>query len=382
VPDTAVGPAADRRSDHLLTIGTLVLALALPLSIAASQIALAIAALGWLGRRCPLPSRSIVAPAALFAVLTLASAIASERPLVGIIDAKDLLLLTILAIVPAALTIAAGQRRRMLTIWLAASGVAAIWGLVEYLGGPGGIEHRARGPFGHYMAYAGVLMLASISCAAPLLQRGRERRRPVLFLLLFVLLAALGATYARNAWLGVAVGLATTALALRPRAAPLALIVPLVALAALPSLRSRALSALDLEANRDRLEMLEVGRAMVRAHPLVGVGPNHVRWHYESFGGTRPQPHLHNNWVQLAAERGLPCALAWTWLMAALALATIRNARLDPRPAHGAAALGALAAVIVGGLFEYNFGDSEVEMSLLFIVSLAISRRPDPTSSS
>ena len=37
------------------------------------------------------------------------------------------------------------------------------------------------------------------------------------------------------------------------------------------------------------------------------------------------------------------------------------------------AGLAAVAALFVAGLFEYNFGDSEVEMTFLLLASLAIS---------
>jgi O-antigen ligase len=88
-------------------------------------------------------------------------------------------------------------------------------------------------------------------------------------------------------------------------------------------------------------------------------------------------PHLHNNALQIAAERGLPCLAWWLWLVAAVLGDAWREAR---RGAFGAgwgavAAFALLVAVLVAGLFEYNFGDSEILMFLLLVSSLPYALR-------
>jgi len=79
---------------------------------------------------------------------------------------------------------------------------------------------------------------------------------------------------------------------------------------------------------RDRYTMLRIGERMVRAHPLTGVGPNMVQRLYVSYKGpdtlvgpdgvTHINPHLHNDFLQIAAERGLPALALWLWFIVAL----------------------------------------------------------------
>ena len=136
-------------------------------------------------------------------------------------------------------------------------------------------------------------------------------------------------------------------------------------------------------ANQDRFAMLEVGARIVRDHPLLGVGPNMVPQVYEQY---RPDyavnptnPHLHNVPMQIAAERGLPALGIWIWLMAALALALVRQFNASADRVLSATALAAVAAMLVAGLFEYNFGDSEFLMLFLVLVTLpfAVARGED-----
>jgi putative inorganic carbon (HCO3(-)) transporter len=75
--------------------------------------------------------------------------------------------------------------------------------------------------------------------------------------------------------------------------------------------------------------------------------------------------------MQIAAERGLPALAIW---IAFVGLLWADLARLfkDERVNRVllATAAGALVSMLVAGLFEYNFGDSEFLMLFLLIVTL------------
>jgi O-antigen ligase len=161
--------------------------------------------------------------------------------------------------------------------------------------------------------------------------------------------------------------------------------VPVILAVALlvPTVRARALSIVDPNdaTNRDRISMLKSGIAMIRDHPLFGVGPNMVPQeylaHYKRSDAVDPvdQPgstraHLHNVPIQLAAERGLPALAIWLWFL----VVAMRDLwRLLDREATAALAAGALAAVVgavVAGMFEHNFGDSEFLILFLGLISL------------
>jgi putative inorganic carbon (hco3(-)) transporter len=81
-------------------------------------------------------------------------------------------------------------------------------------------------------------------------------------------------------------------------------------------------------------------------------------------------PHLHNNPLQIAAERGLPALAIWLWFLVALVRDLWKRFAGGRHRELGAAALATIVALLSAGLFEYNFGDSEVLMLFLLIVTL------------
>ena len=122
--------------------------------------------------------------------------------------------------------------------------------------------------------------------------------------------------------------------------------------------------------------MWQVGLRMIRKHPWVGVGPDNIEQVYTLYlpPGKSPEPgyhsHLHDNFLQFGAERGLPCLAAWIWLMAALGWHTWKiRRRLTQRQWVADAALAAWLALLAEGCFECNFGTSPVLMLYLFLCS-------------
>jgi O-antigen ligase len=81
-------------------------------------------------------------------------------------------------------------------------------------------------------------------------------------------------------------------------------------------------------------------------------------------------PHLHNNPLQIAAERGIPALAVWIWFVVAVCRDLQRRFSSGSQRFLAAAALAATVALLTAGLFEYNFGDSEVLMLFLIVVSL------------
>jgi putative inorganic carbon (HCO3(-)) transporter len=131
---------------------------------------------------------------------------------------------------------------------------------------------------------------------------------------------------------------------------------------------------------------LHIGERMIRAHPLAGVGPNMVQRLYVEYRGSDPlagpdgvvhiNPHLHNDFLQIAAERGLPALALWLWFVVALLRDLWTRFKAGQREL-AATALATVIALLTAGLFEYNFGDSEVLMLFLTIVTLpAAADRP------
>jgi putative inorganic carbon (hco3(-)) transporter len=133
--------------------------------------------------------------------------------------------------------------------------------------------------------------------------------------------------------------------------------------------------------NRVRVELLRTGVNAIRAHPWTGVGPRMISRTFPAYQVSREFPawayqHLHNNLVQVAAEMGLLGLAAWLAIWAKIAWdhvsllksARVRGDRLLLWTSLGG--LGALVAFLCAGLFEYNFGDSEILTLLLLVVTV------------
>jgi putative inorganic carbon (HCO3(-)) transporter len=117
---------------------------------------------------------------------------------------------------------------------------------------------------------------------------------------------------------------------------------------------------------------------MIVDRPVFGMGPGMILSSYPRYRwpeAPNPNaPHLHNNLLQLAAERGLPGLAFFLWWALAAFLTALRGlagARGDPSTGPAAiAAIAVLAAIFGAGLFEYNLGDSEVLMLVLLLMAV------------
>lgn len=382
--------------------GWLLLALTVGLaaSISLAELTLVLLA-AWLvfGPRPPDAPRAgwpLLGPLAAFAAWTLVAAIASSRPGESILAAKGLLTLGAFYVVLHALPDRAAARRFATGLFLAVSIVAllAIAQVGFCPGGNGTVESgaalvrlffrkcaRARGFFSIYMTLAGVLVLVLVS-ALPRLARGG---RTVAWALPAWLagVVALGLTYVRGAWLGFAAGALASALALRRRWFVLGALVVVIAGALVlePGVLERLRTVGDLadDTTRDRLAMLETGLRLVRAHPITGVGPGGVKRLYPAWATEgalrRSTSHLHDTPLQVVVERGIPGLAAWIAIWVAFfarAARTLARIPGDDEESRGLV-LGSMAAIagfLVAGLFEYNFGDTEVLLVAVCLMTL------------
>jgi O-antigen ligase len=374
----AVDPAADAmaRLDRVGWWALVVAVAALQISIAVAQAALAVGAIAWAIRagNAGVPALPRFAlPLGVYAGLTLLSAALSRDPAVSVPDTKQLLLFLL---VPLVFDFARGPRARLLvTIALTVGAASALVGIVQYgVLNYGGLGRRPQGTLSHWMTYSGTLMLIICAAVARLLFDARDRAWAAVAMP--ALTTSLALTLTRSAWVGVFAGVGTLFLLKDRRLIGLLPIVVAVSVAIAPaSVTSRVASMFDRNdpTSRDRLAMLEAGRAMVRDYPLTGVGPDMVRNVYPRYRvpwAVQPSnPHLHNVPMQIAAERGLPALAVWSWFVVALTRSLWARVRRSRVPALAAAALASVAAMLAAGLFEYNFGDSEFLMLFLVLIT-------------
>jgi len=381
-------------------------------------------------------------PILAFSVWTLLSASFSPDPLTSHDSAKKLVLFALFYLSVEALTPERDRERIFDAALLGGLALAAGVLLEYYFLGFDTLLNRPHSFLGHYMTASGLVMAVLVIAAARLaFHRGRlPRPSPQDLRGLAVLVAALcamtalqsldlfaveaerlfvaglaaagawmalsrgpwpgaatGTTLAlivvpvaswavvisrtRNAWLGALVGLGVIAILRAPKllwglAAAVAVVLVLR-----PAPVVGRLTVVD-PSSVDRYYMWQAGIDMIRDKPVFGQGPGRILAVYPEYRWPQApnalQPHLHDNALQIAAERGLPCLVWWLWFVAA----AMGDAWREVRRGAGwpaVAAFAFLAAFMAAGLFEYNFGDSEILMFTLLVAALPYALRRQRT---
>jgi len=371
-------PVAGEALEHAGTLALIGVAGALQFSIAIAQILLLLALLCWAAalivRRERIEVPAFFWPLLAYAGATLVSAAFSSDPRTSLIDCKQLVLFLI---VPAVYRLVARrQAHTLMTVVLTCAAISAAIGVIQY-----GILHydhlnqRPQGTLGHYMTYSGLLMIVIGLAVARMLFDSSDRTWAALVLPALAVAVALTST--RSAWVGVCAGVALLFALKDFRLFAVLPVVAAIFFALAPGMiTKRFVSMFDNKdpTRIDRLAMLHEGERMIAAHPLTGVGPNMVERRYAEYRGddavNKINPHLHNNPLQIAAERGLPALALWLWFIVALARDLGRRFATGSQRFLSAGALATLVALLTAGLFEYNFGDSEILMLFLIIVTL------------
>jgi O-antigen ligase len=332
--------------------------------------------------------RAVYVPLGLYVLLLGAAAAASYEPRVSFGSLTELFSLSTLVLGPLLVRGERATRRLIDALVIVGAGIS-LFGLAQLLDGYGGLDRRIRGPFSHWMTYSGVLLICDLLVIARLAVDPKARRSWRWLAVAAINLGLVG-SLTRGAWVALAVML-TALLALRRRRLLLAFVPAalLFVLLAPVSVLNRILSIADLSdpSNYDRLCMIDAGAHMIAERPLFGIGPDMVQRRYGLYRNpTAPRfwvPHLHNDLLHLTAERGLPSLAAYLWLMAVPVLLAWRRYRAEGGAAGPRADLylGTVLAVVgfnVAGLFEYNWGDIEVQRFALLALALPFCAEASP----
>jgi O-antigen ligase len=366
-------------------------------SIAASAILLGLALVALLLSDAPLRLPRIWLPLSLFLGMTLVSLAASGDIAGGLPQVRKIFVYSILLVV-FSLFRSLRVMRWLFVAWAGVGALVATRGLVQFSAKVAEARalgrdfydyyepERITGFMSHWMTFSGQLMFVVLMLAAFLFWSPAARKRLYGFGVLCLLVsgAALVAGYTRNIWIataGAGVYLVFNwkrrVVALIPGAAAVLL------LAGGDALRERALSIFNVGTNQVRIVMWRTGLEMVKAHPLLGVGPEQIK-KQEVFAAyipadiPRPLPdgwygHLHNFYLHYAAERGIPAALLLVWMLG-MCLTDFHRALRALPPGRGErrfllhGALAVVMATMISGFFEHNLGDSEVLTMFLTVV--------------
>jgi O-antigen ligase len=370
-------------------------------SIAGSQILLGAATVATCAAyRFRLRLPPIWLPLAVFVAGTLLSLTLSADPAFGF---PQLLKLWLVLMVPVAATALRSSRdviRTFLLCGLAAT-LSSLWSFFEFwqrwsaareLGRPFYtyyVGDRTSGFMSHWMTFGGQMSIVALLVAAALLWSPPRRRWPW-WLALVAMAAGLILSFTRGMWIAFAAGATYLVARWRPKLLLFAPVVALLAFLAAPEVvRERVRSVYDphgeTDSNYHRVVTWRTGVEMIRAHPWFGLGPEMVGRDFRRYvpivGPPLPEGwygHLHNIYLQYAAERGVPVLLVFLWLVGKALTDWLRAARraAGERAAVLHGCIAGVVAVLVGGIFEFNLGDSEVLM--LFFALLACGYVSEP----
>ena len=385
-------PYVDRGAFYL-TCGALVSIL---FSIAVSQILLALALAALLVSSRPIRLPPIKLPLALFVAGTIISLLASGHIQQGMPQIRKFYVFFILLVVYSTFQNLA-EVRAIVLLWAGVATLSAarslfqFWRVYEqseelhrgfyelYVGS------RITGFMSHWMTFGGEEMIVLLFLAAYLFFSREHRWKTTGWICAAILAVSMVLGFTRSIFLlGFPAGLLYLLWFWKKW---LVAAVPVVAVAVLllgPSaLRERVTSVIapsEIDSNEHRSVLRETGVLMIRAHPWLGLGPEQIKYQFDQWvpADARPLPvgfygHLHNIYLQYAAERGIPVLLVLLWLIAKTVWDFGRA--LWRKPAnpearfilHGSIAV--IIAILAEGFLEYNLGDSEVLTLFLAVVA-------------
>ena len=390
------GRDAFRRDDALLYL-VAAAAITTLVSIRVFEILMALATVTLIAtrRRWRLPP--VWLPLSLFLAGTLVSLLASGHIRDGLPQVKKFYVYLMLFLVTSAVR-TVRQIRWVALGWVLAATLSSAWALRQFFEKyraaedahrnfyTSYVDSRVTGFMGHWMTLSAELMMVLLVIAAVVFFAQDRTGFGWLVVAAVPLAAALGLTWTRSMWLGTLCGgvyliwfWKKWALA----AVPVAIAALLIANPF--DIRERAVSAVaphegQTDSNNHRAELRRIGWEMIKAHPWLGVGPEQVSRQYRDYiRPDMPQPraseyygHLENDYLQYAAERGVPTLLALLWMIGWALLDFARALRCIPRDAEERwvlqAAIAVIVSVLVSGFFSWNLNNSEVLAMFLVVM--------------
>ena len=382
------------RAARWLTFGS---AVAIIFSIAVSQIllALALAALLFSGEKLRLPR--IKLPLALFILGTGISLAFSGEATLGLPQIRKLYVFGELLVVFSCLRSGPVVRWLFLT-WAGLGSLGALRGCIQFIGkvqeahalGRSFYDYyvgeRITGFMSHWNTFSAQEMFALIMLGAFLFFAPPPRKRIWVWVLCAVLLALailLGET--RGIWIAAAAaGLYLVWFWKRKLVLAVPVLILVAFVASPPAIRERFRSIVQPrqeDSNAFRVVTWRTGLRMIERHPWLGLGPEGPKYHFDDYlpPDVHGKPkgwygHLHNIYLQYAAERGVPTMLVMMWMLIQIPVDFWRGLRKLP-PGRGLrrfllhGGIAVVLATLIEGVVEYNLGDSEV--LTLFLVGVA-----------
>ena len=318
----------------------------------------------------------------IFAFLALVSSFLSVNPKVSLKDSRELLLFLIVPIVYVSFRKHITGKKANLA-FLASGYITCAYSIAYYFLKAKPWE-RIVGFMTHAMTQGGLLLL--FSCMAiSILLFAKDKIRYLWGFGLLLSLFALMLTRTRSAWIGFIIASVFILILYKPKTiifVPIALCIFYII--SPQQIKKRAVTLLNPSSKSDklRIEYLKAGIKIIKEYPIFGTGPDTVDMVYQDpkynlSEDAKRNVHLHNNILQIAAEKGIPCLLVWLSFIVYTFVSLFKLFK-NKDPTHKTFAMAGLAAILalfISGFFEYNFADSEITALFLYMITLPFSLR-------
>jgi O-antigen ligase len=313
----------------------------------------------------------------LFVLMSLVSTVFAIDRLNSLKDNKEFF---VFLLIPVFLLIINSKKRLELTlsIVLISAAASALLGIGISLKEGISLDHRLQGFTSHWMTYSGLLMFPFIYFFIHLFYEKNKKRKIYIGITLVPILVSILLSLTRSMWVGIFVALGIFIVYYKPKILYLALPAMLIMILVLPgSVKTRVFSIFDPNnaTNKDRMYMATVGIEIFKDYPLTGVGPNNVDKIYDKYKPAEAEqsnPHLHNNFLQVLAERGLLALISLLITFVMIFIHLIRKIKngIGNEKTVAIGTLFVFVGFLVAGLFEYNLGDTEIKFLLFYFLSI------------
>ena len=312
-----------------------------------------------------------------FIFFTLISTLFSIDKINSLKDNRDLFIFLLIPIFMVAINSLKKLVASMTTL-LISSVLSSLAGIFDVIKRGISLDHRLKGFTSHWMTYSGLLMCVFIFFFIYLFFEKKRNNRLFIGSSLIILLAAILFSQTRSVWVGMGFSLILFLIFFKPKTLFYLIPAAFILVTFTPdSVKNRMISIIDMKnhSNQDRIHMMVTGFNIFKAYPLTGVGSNNIEKVYSEYqhpSATQTNTHLHNNVMQILAERGvftlISLLAAFISILVGLILRIRRTRDLEKWIAIGA--IFVFTGFLTAGLFEYNFGDSEIVFLLLFFITI------------
>lgn len=246
--------------------------------------------------------------------------------------------------------------------------------------------YRVIGNFSTYLTFSGFFAVSSIFLVVAAFSANVKSRKYYYLLASQIALICILFNYSRSTIIALIFGFVALVLLIGARYRKWVSLVLLLTLAAgvvvspdfLNRFKHISRTEFAVESANSRIAIWGATLSMIKAEPILGVGPGNFQPNYITYRQNRTGKnlsHAHNDLLNVAAESGLPCAIMFGLMWLLFLLYLYKGYRRCPEGFQRGLLLGTfLASVVffVMAQFEAFFADEEVRLLIMFIWGIGL----------